>query len=330
MRKLQLKLPKSRNNNPFDIKNMSKTIIIGHKNPDTDSVIAAMAAERYYNDVLKIDAKACRAGEINNETRFVLKTLSLKAPSLLKGVKKEDTVVLVDHNESGQIADGISISQISGIIDHHKIVFETERPISIRIEPIGSTSSLIAKMYFESGKKISAGVARLLLAGILSDTLGLTGPTTTDEDKKIVKALNKIAKIDIKEFVSELFAAKSSLKGISIETLITQDYKLFEMGKSKVGIGVWETTNPESVNVEKTKILKLLFEKKAKEKLDYIFFFVVDIIKQGSVLYLIGENEAELAKKVFKGSVDGGVMILDGIVSRKKQIAPVLTEALSK
>jgi len=309
---------------------MSKTVIIGHKNPDTDSVIAAMAAERYYNDVLKIDAKAYRAGEINNETKFVLKALSLKAPSLLKAVRKEDAIILVDHNESGQIADGISASQITGLIDHHKMIFETERPISIRVEPIGSTSSLIAKMYFESGKKITSSVAKLLLAGILSDTLGLAGPTTTDEDRKIVKTLNKIANIDIKGFVSDLFAAKSSLKGISIGTLIIQDYKLFEMGRSKVGIGVWETTDPESVNVEKAKILKLLFEKKAEEKLDYIFFFVVDIVKQGSVLYLIGDSESELAKKVFKGNIEDGSMILDGIVSRKKQIAPVLTAALSK
>ncbi|NTU66348.1 MAG: manganese-dependent inorganic pyrophosphatase [Candidatus Moranbacteria bacterium] len=309
---------------------MAKTIIIGHKNPDTDSVVAALAAERYYKEVLKIDAKAYSAGEINNETKFVLKTLSLKAPSLLKAVKKDDAVVLVDHNESGQIADGISASQIAGLIDHHKIIFETERPISIRVEPIGSTSSLIAKMYFESGRKVSASLAKLLLSGILSDTLGLSGPTTTDEDRKIVKALNKIANIDIKEFVSELFAAKSSLKGISIETLITQDYKLFEMGRSKVGIGVWETTDPESVNAEKAKILKLLFEKKFKENLDYIFFFVVDIIKQGSVLYLISDNESELAKKVFKGKIEDNGMVLEGIVSRKKQMAPVLTAALSK
>lgn len=324
-RKIPLK-----NNNYLMSKDMAKTIIIGHKNPDTDSVVAALAAERYYKEVLKIDAKAYSAGEINNETKFVLKTLSLKAPSLLKAVKKDDAVVLVDHNESGQIADGISASQIAGLIDHHKIIFETERPISIRVEPIGSTSSLIAKMYFESGRKVSASLAKLLLSGILSDTLGLSGPTTTDEDRKIVKALNKIANIDIKEFVSELFAAKSSLKGISIETLITQDYKLFEMGRSKVGIGVWETTDPESVNAEKAKILKLLFEKKFKENLDYIFFFVVDIIKQGSVLYLISDNESELAKKVFKGKIEDNGMVLEGIVSRKKQMAPVLTAALSK
>lgn len=309
---------------------MAKTIIIGHKNPDTDSIVSALAAEDYFNNVLKVDAKAYRAGELNNETKFVLAAFSFQAPSILKAVKSGEGVVLVDHNEAGQRADGIDMSQINGIIDHHKIVLETERPIFMRVRPVGSTSSVIARMYGESGKKIPAKVAKILLAGILSDTLGLTGPTTTQEDKKLVKELNRIAKLDVKGFVKDLFAAKSSLKGISTETLIAQDYKLFKMGKSNVGIGVWETTDPGSVNAEKGKIMKLLGEKKTKEKLDYIFFFIVDIIKQESILYLVSGKEQELAEKVFKVKAGKDELLLKGIVSRKKQMAPVLTEALSK
>lgn len=309
---------------------MKKVIIIGHKCPDTDSVVASLVAADYCKSVLKIDAKAYRAGELNNETKFVLQELKESAPALIKSLKNSEGIVLVDHNEKSQISDGLNFAQVEMIIDHHKVVLATEKPIFIRIEPLGSTSSLLAKMYQEAGKKISPKLSKLMLAGILSDTLNLTSPTTTDFDKKLVKDLNKIAKIDIKKFVQEIFAAKSSLKGISLGTLVSQDYKLFEMGKYKVGIGVWETTNPENVNKEKEKIMPLLKNKKIKEKLDYIFFFVVDIIKQSSFLYVIGEDENKLAEKVFGGEKKDNLFFLSGIVSRKKQIIPPITKELSK
>ena len=127
-----------------------------------------------------------------------------------------------------------------------------------------------------------------------------------------------------------MMAAKSSLKGISLETLISRDYKVFQMGKKKVGIGVWETTGPEVVNEKKKEILELLKKKKAQEELDYIFFFVVDILNQNSFLYLIGEEEKSLAEKVFKGEEKDGLTYLKGIVSRKKQIAPAVEKELTK
>jgi len=160
--------------------------------------------------------------------------------------------------------------------------------------------------------------------------LNLNSPTTTAEDKKLVKELNKLAKLNLKEFVADLFAAKSSLQGISLETLITQDYKDFKMGKYKVGIAVWETTNPESVLAEKENLIKLLAEKKAQDKLDRIIFMLVDIIKQNSLLFIVSEEEQELLKKVFARKISGNEMFLPGVVSRKKQIVPQLTEALSK
>lgn len=309
---------------------MKKTIIIGHKSPDTDSIISSLVVEDYFKNVLKMNARAMRAGELNNETKFVLKDFGVSAPALAKSIKKDDAVILVDHNEKGQIFEGIENSQIEEVVDHHKIVFESDKPIFFRAEPLGSTASVLAKMYQEEGLKIPARIAKLLLAGILSDTLNLASPTTMEFDKKLVENLNKIAKLDIKKFVEQMFAAKSSLKGITLETLISQDYKLFEMGKCKVGIGVWETTGPEVVNEKKEEISKLLKAKKAKEKPDYIFFFVVDILKQESFLYLIGEEEKSLAGKVFKGEEKNGLVCLSGIVSRKKQIAPAVEKELTK
>jgi manganese-dependent inorganic pyrophosphatase len=307
-----------------------KKIIIGHKNPDTDTIVSSLIAEHYCNNILKIEAKAYRAGELNNETKFVLENFSTQAPELLEKVSEKASFILVDHNELSQAMDGVKIGQIERIIDHHKVNLQTEAPIFLRVDPIGSTASVLARMYAETGKKIPTNIAKLMLAGILSDTLNLNSPTTTDADKKLVKELNKVAKLNLKQFVVDLFSAKSSLKGISLAVLITQDYKVFEMGASKVGIAAWETTKPESVLVEKEKIIKLLLEKKQKEKLDYIVFMLVDIVAENSLLFIVGEKEQALLQKVFAGKITGDEMLLPKVVSRKKQIVPPLTEALTK
>ena len=127
-----------------------------------------------------------------------------------------------------------------------------------------------------------------------------------------------------------MFKAKSSLEGVSTEDIITLDYKNFEMGTKKVGIATWETTFPESVNVKKSEIMQALVAKKAAQKLDYIFFMVVDILQQFCQLYVIGEQEKVLAEKVFSKKENAGIIELPGVVSRKKQIVPQLTEELSK
>lgn len=309
---------------------MNKIIIVGHKNPDTDSVIAAIAAEELFAKVFGKEAKAYRAGMLNNETKFLLEKFGVEAPEIVSSFGENDSVALVDHNEAGQIADGLNYSNVDYIFDHHKLAITTEKPIFCRMEPIGSTSSLIAKMFFEKNVEISEITAKLLLAGILSDTLNLMSPTTTAEDKDLTAKLNEIAKFDVEKFVGEMFNAKSSLEGISTEEVITLDYKTFEMGKFNVGVGTWETTNPASVNVKKDEILKALASKKETDKLDKIFFMVVDIIKQSCQLYVIAEDEQVLAEKVFGGKASENILVLPGVVSRKKQIIPQLTEELSK
>lgn len=308
---------------------MSKIIVVGHKNPDTDSIVSAIAAKEYLSEVLSKEAVACRAGELNNETKFVLEKFLVEVPAVVN-FEEGDEVALVDHNEISQLAEGLNINQVEYIFDHHKMAIATEKPIYCRMEPIGSTSSLIAKMFFEKGVRPSEMIAKLLLAGILSDTLNLTSPTTTEIDRQLVAMLNEIAKLEIPSFVDEMFKAKSSLEGISVEDIITLDYKNFEMGPSLVGVGTWETTSPESVNENKAVIMEALKNKKVAENLQYMYFMVVDILKESCQLYIIGEQEAELAKKVFGKEVVEDIMELPGVVSRKKQIVPQLTEELSK
>jgi manganese-dependent inorganic pyrophosphatase len=309
---------------------MNKIFIVGHRNPDTDSIVSAIAAQEFFAKVLGKESKAYRAGMLNNETKFILEKFGVEIPEHISVIGEDDSVALVDHNEAAQTFDGLNYSNVDYIIDHHKLAIVTEKPIYCHMEPIGSTSSLIAKMLFSKSIEPSEVTAKLMLSGILSDTLNFVSPATTQEDRELAGKLNEIAKLDIEIFVGEMFKAKSSLEGIATEEIISIDYKNFEMGKYKVGIGTWETTLPESVNVKKAEIIYSLREKKNIEKLDYIFFMVVDILKQSCELYVVGDDEKVLAEKVFGQSVNNDAIILDGVVSRKKQIVPQLTEELSK
>ncbi len=308
----------------------NKVIAIGHINPDSDSILSAVLISRFGEKLFGLNVEAVGAGNANNETKYILEKLAIKKPRILREIKNEK-VILVDTTEPKQIIGGITEDNLMAVIDHHNLGgLKSSRPIYSRVEPIGCTGSVIYKMLKERNVKIDKTSSVIIITCILSDTLNFNSPTATDDDRKILKELNKIAKLDIKKIVGEIFYAKSSLKGISVEDIIGKDYKQFDMGTSKVGIGVWETTNPESVNVKAEEIMKALAVKKTEQNLDYMYFSVVDILKNNSQLYLLGDKERSLAESVFKGPLDKNSMFLSGIVSRKKQIVPPLMEKLGK
>lgn len=309
---------------------MGKTIILSHKNPDTDSVVASLVAEEYFKSVSKTDIKAYRIGELNNETKFVLNQFKIDAPPLINSIAKDASVVLIDHNNPLEAFDNLNLSQVEAIVDHHKLTLQTEKPIFCLIEPVGSTSTVLAKLYFQDRKEISLKIANLIIAGILSDTLNLTSPTTTEEDRKMVKNLNKIAKINIDEFTQKMFEAKSDISGLSAKDIIVKDSKLFQMGSKKVFIGGWETLKPDLVLKLKKQIISELRNKKSADAFDYAFFLLVDILKGDSALFIIGEKEKVLAEKVFKVKAQNDFVLLKGVVSRKKQVVPLLMTELTK
>lgn len=309
---------------------MAKTIVVGHKNPDTDSVLSAILVAKFSKKIFGFEAEARVAGDINNETKFVLDLVKEVKPKVIKKITSE-TVVLVDTMEPEQIVEGLTEENLVGIIDHHKMGgLKTFSPIYCRVEPVGCVGSLIYKILKEKGVKVDKKSATMIMAEIVSDTLNLTSPTTTKEDKTFLAELNKIAKLDLKKFVAGLFEAKSSLKGISLNKVVESDYKEFDMGGKKVGIGVWETTNPDSVHSSADKIMKLLRDKKANESLDYILFGVVDILKNNSFCYVVGQAESELVKAVFSAETKDNAAFLKGIVSRKKQMVPPLMNHFTK
>lgn len=301
--------------------------VIGHKNPDTDSIVSAMVTADYLKKLGR-KAKAFRVGKMNRETKLVLSKIKIKPPSFIKNLAKKK-IFLVDHNKFEEAGFGIEKAEISGILDHHKLGgIRTKTPIYFRIEPLGSTAALIFKLFEEKNLPLNKNQAFLLLSGILSDTLKFTSPTCTGEDIKIGKVLAKISHQNPDDLAEEMFKAKSDVSGLSLEDLISSDYKEYRERKLIFGIGVQETIMPEIILLKKEKILNALGDFKQKRKIDLIFFGIVDILKKRTYLLIAGEKEKEVAERAFKKKEKENLILLPGIVSRKKQMVPAVLEAL--
>ncbi len=304
-------------------------IIIGHKNPDTDSIVSVLV---YANLKSKLGEKVkpCRLGALNKETKFVLSRFKAEWPDVIKSVAGKQ-VILLDHGDSSNSAPGLNKAEILEVIDHHFIGdIQTIKPILYRAEPIGSTSTIIAKIAKEKNIKLNKKQAGLLLSGIISDTICFSGPTTTEEDIKIGRKLARIAKIKSKDLAQKMFEARSSIKGLSAQDIVGGDYKEHKFGGVKLDVSVFETLTPEKLKPWKTKMFNALRKLKKEKKAGLLFFLVIDILKKNSFLYLIDKKEKEVAKKVFGGPIEKEIMFLQGVASRKKQIIPPLAQFLEK
>ncbi len=300
-------------------------IVIGHKNPDTDSVVSAFVWSSVLNKIGE-KAKPAIAGEVNKETEFIFKEAGLEIP------KKEDLkgrpVFLVDHNEKRQRADGAE--NLVGVLDHHKLEIVTDGPIFFRNEPLGSTATIIKKITKEKGIDLGKDNSFLILCAIISDTLKFNSPITTDLDIKYVKEIAKELNVNIDELAERMFAAKSDLSDMSIKEIILNDYKDFDLGGSKVGVGVAEVVSPDFFNSKTEKIISTIEEIKKREGLDYLLFGVIDILEKNTLLYLSSKKEEELAEKAFGIKIENNPEVLKNVASRKKQIIPPLSEVLEK
>lgn len=231
-------------------------------------------------------------------------------------------VILVDHNSYEQSAIGIEETEILEIIDHHNISgIGTNAPINFRNMPLGSTNTIIYILYKENNISIPKHIAGLMLSGILSDTLILTSPTTTDTDRKIVEDLAKIAEVDYKEYGLDMLKAGSSLKGKTKEEVLYTDYKNYPIGEEKVGLGQLSTTSPEQILEEKEEYIKLLNDVAADNNYYFVAFFITDIINQGSYV-LYSSRAEEILRRAYKDDTLTQGTFLKNVVSRKKQILP--------
>ena len=231
-------------------------------------------------------------------------------------------VMLVDHNEKEQSVIGLDEADIIEIVDHHKIGnIGTTMPINFRNMPLGCTETILYLMYKENNIEIPRKIAGLMMSGIISDTLLLSSPTTTDIDKKALKELSKIAKVDYKEYGMEMFKAGSSIKGKSISEIIRGDFKNFMVDNQKVGIGQVSTMSTDEILSKQKEFINQLNEDASEEDYTAIALFVTDILKNGSYIFF-NENSKEIFAKSFGiENLEEGYFF-EGLVSRKKQIVP--------
>ncbi len=305
--------------------------VLGHKIPDTDAICSALVYAQFLNDQ-GIFAQAIALWSLNNETLFVLDEHNISHPPIVDALHQGSEIVLVDHNESSQSIWEREQYRLVEVIDHHKLNLTTSEPINIVIKPLASTCSVLRLIFEQANYTPSASMAKLMISGILSDTLHFRSPTTTHEDKIILEKLNTIAQFEnIEYYARSMFEAKSNLGDIDIESLVQLDYKQFEFWIKRIGYGVIETTNPWYALSRKEEILKELYRLKKHESLDAIFLSIIDILQEKNLTIVLWEVEEKIIKEAFAiWWIDNNIVDLWSLISRKKQLIPPLDLLLTK
>ncbi|HAM82090.1 manganese-dependent inorganic pyrophosphatase [Ornithinibacillus bavariensis] len=310
---------------------MSKTLVFGHKNPDTDTICSALAYANLKNK-LGVNAEPARLGEVNKETNYALTYFNVEAPQLIDAVPADvEQVILVDHNEFQQSVSNIKDVRISEVIDHHRVSnFETKEPLYFRAEPVGCTATILYKMYKENDIEVTKEIAGLLLSAIISDSLLLKSPTCTQEDVDAAHELADIAGVELEKYGLDMLQAGADLSDKSATELISMDAKEFAMGDAKVEIAQVNTVDASKV-YELQAELEEVMDKAINEKgLDLFLFVVTDIINNDSEVLARGKGYEKVAD-AFGVTLDNSHRaLLKGVVSRKKQIVTALTDAFTK
>ena len=299
----------------------NEVLVFGHKNPDTDSICSSII-HAMLDKKNGWETKAVRLGKINKETQYVLDYLGIEPPELIEKVEEGQEVILVDHNEFNQSIEGIEQAKIIGVTDHHKIAnFETSEPLYYIAKPYGCTATILFEEYKQWGHTIDKKEAVLMASAIISDTLLLKSPTTTEHDKKALEELVKIAEIDVNEYGLEMLKAGTNLDEFSVEELINLDAKKFEKGDISFVIAQVNTISIEDVlKIEKE--IKEVISKTIKEKgLSLFVFAITDILNSNSEIIALGEK-VEVIRAAFGKALENDKAFLEGIVSRKKQLLP--------
>lgn len=302
--------------------------IFGHQNPDTDTIASALVVANIESQ-LGNDAVPYRLGEINSETAYALKYFGVEAPALLNEVGAEDEVILVDHNEKQQSAPGIENATVTKVFDHHRIAnFETESPLYYRAEPVGCTATILNKVFKENNLTISKESAGLMLSAIISDTLLFKSPTTTEEDIDAASELKVIAGIDLEEYGLEMLKAGASTANKTAQQLVTSDAKTFEIGEKSVRIAQINVVDVDEVFARREEIEIAINEEIERENYDLFTLIVTDILNSNSKILALG-TEFSSIERAFDVALDQNTAVLEGVVSRKKQVVPNITKALS-
>ncbi len=308
---------------------MGKLKIFGHQNPDLDSIASSVVC-KYLLEKRGIDAISCRLGEFNKETKFVINKFNMSLDiNLIDSLEDGEEVVLVDHNEFSQSAKNIESAKIKMVIDHHKIDnFKTSEPLEYISKPFGCNSTILYNMLKDMNALDNKNILILMFSAIISDTLMLKSPTTTNEDIKVAKELSEMLGLSIEEYGLELLKAGADLSDLSGDELVKVDAKLFEPNGLKIEIDQINAVDMESILSRQDEIEDSMKKVINTKGLDAFLVAVTDVINCNSEIIALG-NRTDIIEKAFNIKLNNNRAFLEGVVSRKKQIAPKIDEAAS-
>jgi len=305
--------------------------VFGHQAPDTDAICSSIIAANLEKEMGNINQViACRLGEPNKETKFALEYFGFQPPTLITKASEADEVILVDHNNPGQSAKDIKQAKVVKIIDHHGIAgFSSPEPIFILTEPVGCCCSVLYKLYKDNDIPITKNIAGLMLSAIISDTVLLKSPTTTQRDIKAANKCAKIAGVNLEEYGKKLLTKGTEISDISDHDLVFQDSKEFPVGDEKIQISQINSYDTKEPLDRKEGIKKEMQTYMNKHKEIKLFVFdILDIYNMDSYAIVIGPRKkaVETAYHVEIGEDD--VVFLKKVASRKKQLYPDIAHRL--
>ena len=302
--------------------------VVGHKEPDTDTVCSAIAYASLLQ-ALNYDAKAVLPGKLNAETKYALQKFGVPVPDSMDNAQGKQ-FVLVDHSLYSQSIAGMPQAKVLAVLDHHTMGdIKNANPITYIAKPIGATASVVFYEFEAQKVKISKPIAGLLLSAICSDTIGLKSPTTTDYDRLAVKKLMKLSKVkNLRAYSNELLEAGNIYSSLSPEELAHYDYKVYTVGTKRMGIGQLHSTNSEQLAALEKELLAYMQENFASFGVDMYFMMLTNLDSFATKLLCFGDNSLATAQKAFGQASD--TIILPNAVSRKKQVVPPLQKALQQ
>jgi len=300
---------------------MEKILVYGHSNPDTDTICSSLVMADLQRKLGK-EAVAVTLGDINKETQYALKYFGVEVPEKIEKLEEGQRVILVDHNEFNQSAEGIEKAKIEMVVDHHKIAnFCTSEPLYYIAEPVGCTSTIIYGLYKKYNADIEKNIAGLMLSAIISDTLLLKSPTCTPQDVQAVKELSEIAGVNIEEYGLEMLKAGTDLSDYTEKELLNLDAKKSEKNGVKYMIAQVNTVSIEDVLKRQEKIQEEMKEAIKANELKICMFVITDIVNTNSRAIVLGER-TDVVEKSYK--IENNTIDMPGVVSRKKQILPFI------
>ena len=308
---------------------MSKVFVTGHKNPDTDSICSALSYAAL-KQAQGVEAVAVRLGEVNKETQYALDYFQVEAPELIGSVEEKQAVMLVDHNEPAQSVDGLDKAELLEIVDHHRLGgLNTANPIFVHIEPVGCTATIITKMFDCQKVELPKKIAGLLLSAIVSDTVLFKSPTCTEQDKAAAEKLAVIAGVNLKEYGMAMLKAGADLGDLTPAQIAKTDSKPFSFGQYKAIVAQISVMDTADILAKKAELVAAMQELCQNEGYDMSLLMVTDIMEESTELVFVGEPK-QLIADAFGKDASGDSIYLPGVMSRKKQIVPQLTEAAAK